>query len=308
MNMHILDKIGQALTESPKAFRLTPSPTLIMTLLVKNEEDVLEENLLFHKAMGVDGFIITDNNSTDRTMDIIEKYRAKGWVKEVINESATNYEQKKWVDRMIRKAKQNYGADWVVNADADELWYSPAGNLKKELSVTHANVLDCEMRSAYPEEGKPFWEWTKMVKPVDDPRRYGLSAYSIFTRQYKKVIHRTTCYLQISMGNHKVVMLPKRSVPALVRVYHYNVRGEQHFIEKMVNGGLQLEHQSSQHVGRHWRYFYKLYQEGRLKGEYARVIGAHAYDRLCADGFIYRDTTIADFFREKDILKAMDRS
>lgn len=106
--------------------------------------------------MGVDGFIITDNNSTDRTSEIIRKYKEKGWVKEVIEETATNYEQKEWVDRMIWKAKTVYKADWVINADADELWYSPSGNLKTELSATHVNVLNCEMRSVYPEEGKPI--------------------------------------------------------------------------------------------------------------------------------------------------------
>lgn len=294
--MHILNKIGQALAESPRAFKLTPSPTLIMTLLVKNEEDVLEENLLFHKAMGVDGFIITNNNSSDHTLDIIEKYREKGWVKEVIEETATNYRQKEWVDRMIWKAKHEFHADWVVNADADELWYSPAGNLKAELTDTHANVLNCEMLSVYPEEGKPFWTWNKIVRPVSDARRYDLSPYSIFARQNKKVIHRTTCYVQISMGNHKVVMIPKRSQQAQVRIYHYNIRGKQHFIGKMINGGQQLEQQSSKHVGRHWRYFYQLYKDGKLDAEYARVVGSNVYDRLRADGYLYRDNTIADFF------------
>ena len=53
-----------------------------MTLLVKTKKGMLEENLQFHKAMGVDGFIITDNNSTDSTPDIIRKYKQKGWIKE----------------------------------------------------------------------------------------------------------------------------------------------------------------------------------------------------------------------------------
>lgn len=298
MSLYLLKKVGFALAESFKAFRLTPSPRLIMTLLVKNEEDVLEDNLLFHKAMGVDGFIITDNNSTDRTSEIIRKYKEKGWVKEVIEETATNYEQKEWVDRMIWKAKTVYKADWVINADADELWYSPSGNLKTELSATHVNVLNCEMRSVYPEEGKPFWQWDKMVKAVSEPELYDLSLYSLFERQNKKVIHRATCYLQISMGNHKVTIFPKRSEFGKIRVYHYNIRGKQHFMEKMINGGKQLEQHSSKHGGRHWRYFYQLYKEGKLEMEYERVIGSPTFDKLCKDGFIYVDTTIPEFFKK----------
>mgnify|MGYP002971383646 CR=1 FL=1 len=220
-----------------KTFRKAPPSQLIMTLLVKNEESMLEENLLFHKAMGVDSFIITDNNSTDSTPEIIRKYKQKGWIKEVIEEKATDYEQKEWVDRMIWKAKTIYKADWIINADADELWYSPSGNLKTDLSATHANVLNCEMRSVYPEENQPFWQWDKVVKPVSEPERYDLSTYSIFERQNKKVIHRSAGYTQISMGNHKVTMLPQLSTDSGIRIYHYNIRGKQQFLEKMINGG-----------------------------------------------------------------------
>lgn len=81
MLMPLLNKIANVLEEVPQTFRRTSNPKLIMTLLVKNEEDILEENLCFHKAMGVDGFIITDNNSTDSTPDIIRKYKQKGGLK-----------------------------------------------------------------------------------------------------------------------------------------------------------------------------------------------------------------------------------
>lgn len=157
MMLYMLKKIGYALRDVFHTLRKTSDPRLVMTLLVKNEEAMLEENLLFHKAMGVDGFIVTDNNSTDRTMDILEQYRQKGWILEIIRETAENYEQKSWVDRMIWKAKTVYHADWIINADADELWYAPSGNLKDELSATSANVLNCRINSVYPEEEKPFW-------------------------------------------------------------------------------------------------------------------------------------------------------
>ena len=209
VNRYIFHKIVCAVRDLPRTFRRLPTPRLIMTLLVKNEEELLEKNLLFHKAMGVDAFIVTDNNSADGTYGIIEKYRRKGWVVDVIRETATGYEQKEWVDRMIWRAKTSFGADWVINADADEFWYAPSGSLKKELSKSRANVLTCEVRSMYPEEDKPFWQWSKAVRPVTDLEAYDLSLYSLFERQNRKVIHRTDGYLQISMGNHKVRMLPQ---------------------------------------------------------------------------------------------------
>ena len=45
MDMFLLQKIGVALVECFKTFCYTSSPQLIMTLLVKNEEGMLEENL-----------------------------------------------------------------------------------------------------------------------------------------------------------------------------------------------------------------------------------------------------------------------
>ncbi len=300
--LFLLRKIAYSIAESYKAFRLTPSPYIVMTILVRNEEDVLEQNLLFHKAMGVDAFIITDNNSTDGTLEIIRKFQRKGWVKEVILEKGTNHDQKVWVDRMVWKAKTVYKADWVINADADELWYAPTGNLKNELSSTHANVINCEVRNIYPEEGKPLNQWDKVVKAVDDLEKYDLSCYSLFEHLYKKVLHRTTCYIQISNGNHKVVMLPKYSKNIGIIVYHYPNRGKIHFMRKMINGGKSMEQNPSKHAARHWRYFYQLYKEGKLEAEYDRVIGAHRFDELCKDGYIQTDTTLVEFFKKNQII------
>ena len=39
---------------------------LFMTLLLRDEEDIVRENLDFHLAQGVDRVIVTDNGSEDR--------------------------------------------------------------------------------------------------------------------------------------------------------------------------------------------------------------------------------------------------
>ena len=293
---YFLKKIGMAVFQMHRFFHKPVSPKLVMTLLVKNEEFMLEQNLLFHKSMGVDYFIVTDNNSTDSTMEILRKYQQKGWILEIIEETAENYDQKKWVDRMIWKAKQTYHADWVINADADELWHSPSGNIKNELKTAKGNVLECKVNSVYPEEGKPFWKWNYKVEYVLNHEMYNLSQYSIFERQNKKVIHRTDGYLQISMGNHKVGMCPLWKQQCDIQVYHYTVRGRKAFIEKMINGGQQLEQRKKKHGGRHWRYFYQLYKENKLEEEYKRVIGEEFFKQLKADGFIIPDSTISDYF------------
>ena len=51
MSNLLLSKIGHVISEFPLAFKQTKEVKLFMTLLVKNEEGMLEENLQFHKAM-----------------------------------------------------------------------------------------------------------------------------------------------------------------------------------------------------------------------------------------------------------------
>ena len=298
MSMYFMKKLAVALCNLPKSFKYTPSPTLIMTLLVKNEEDILEQNLIFHKSMGVDGFIVTDNNSSDGTQAIIQKYIQKGWIKKCILQTDTNYEQKKWVDHMVWMAKTEFHADWIINADADELWYSPSQNLKNELSHTQKNVLRCKMHNIYPEEDKPIWYWNRIINSVADYEKYDLSTYSIFERQNCKVIHRAAGYLQISMGNHKVTMFPQKSLDSDISIYHYCIRGKQHFLTKMINGGKQLEQHKGRHGGRHWRYFYSLHKQGLLEQEYERVIGNNVFDQLVKEGYIVEDNTIGRYYDE----------
>ena len=53
-----------------------PRVKLAMTLIVRNEADIIEDNLRYHRAQGVDFFIVLDNGSTDGTLEILESLRA----------------------------------------------------------------------------------------------------------------------------------------------------------------------------------------------------------------------------------------
>ena len=77
-----------------------------MVLMVKNEEDIIEENIRFHAKMGVDNFVIMDNNSDDLTLEII-KNLAKEFEITIIEEKGI-YAQSKWMTKLAKIAKKKY--------------------------------------------------------------------------------------------------------------------------------------------------------------------------------------------------------
>ncbi len=296
---NIFLKIFVALKESlmpPKGY---DSPRLIMTLLVKNEERVLEQNILFHKAMGVDAFIITDNNSTDRTPQIIQKYIDKGWVVESFMDYDTKHLQKKKVDRMVWCAKNKHNADWVINCDADEFWYSPQGNLKSEMTED-INVLTCKSINVYPEKGVDFWKWDMVIKPMPDTTKYNLSPYNLFRRYTYKVAHSTRGYVRISMGNHKVMMAPRRKRDSEIIIYHYSIMDLQSFIYKTAQTRPQLTTKRGRRKSqsRHWKHFSNVYKAGGLNVEYDNIIGSAHFKEFQRMGYIYRDCSVMNILKK----------
>jgi Glycosyl transferase family 2 len=105
---------------------------LVMTLKVRDEADILEDNLRYHRALGVDFFVVTDNGSVDGTSEILERY-AKAGLAHVIRIETSNLRdnEEDWTTRMARLAATEFEADWIFHDDADELWWPVEGTLKE---------------------------------------------------------------------------------------------------------------------------------------------------------------------------------
>ena len=114
---------------------------LVMTLLVRDEEDIVRENLDFHLAQGVDQVIVTDNGSEDATAEILREYESQG-VLRLLFEASDDYSQGRWVTRMAGWRPPS-GADWVINNDADEFWWPRAGIPEDRSSSSSATRSAC---------------------------------------------------------------------------------------------------------------------------------------------------------------------
>src|ERR1017187_8543560 len=102
---------------------------LVMTLLVRNEVDVIEANLEYHLAQGVDFVIVTDHGSEDGTDELLRRYEQAGVVT-VLHEEGEGHDQSVRVTRMAQLALTQHCAAWVINNDADEFWWPLSGSLR----------------------------------------------------------------------------------------------------------------------------------------------------------------------------------
>jgi hypothetical protein len=107
-----------------------------MTFKVRDEADVLEDNLRFHRALGVDFFIVTDNGSVDGTKEILERWVEAGLARvlEAPGEQMSKAGDR-WLTRMARLAASEHDADWVLHNDADEFWWPLEGTLRETLAA-----------------------------------------------------------------------------------------------------------------------------------------------------------------------------
>jgi hypothetical protein len=247
---------------------------LVMTLLARNEEDIIEECIKFHLNHGVDFIIATDNGSIDNTRNIFLKYQEQG-VLHLIDELEHNYDQATWVHNMIMLAKKKYKADWIINVDADEFWYCNYGNLKLALpDQKKSNVLfvGAIQVTAIDNEDPVF-----AIPKTISGRVSGLF----------KCLHTSRFYKRNIMGNHDVKMVPffkKASTSLDIVIFHFSVRSYKHYERKIINGVRALDQHPRQIVtnrinnntkgraGAHIRSTYDLYQQGKLREFYEREL------------------------------------
>ena len=90
--MRFYNSARRAFAAIPSLFRRAAQPRLVMTLLCRNECDIIAEQITFHLAMGVDFVLATDNCSSDRTPEILEDFQKIGKLRLM---RAPRYEQAK---------------------------------------------------------------------------------------------------------------------------------------------------------------------------------------------------------------------
>jgi hypothetical protein len=237
---------------------------LVMTLVVRDEEEVLERNLDYHFAQGVDFALVTDHDSSDGTPEILERYAREGRVR-VFTERGAGHDQARRVTRMARIAAVEHDADWVINNDADEFWWPQLGSLRDAFAAIPAEYGQIEVRRRNflprPDDGQPFFRRMVYREAASlNPSALPLEA---------KVAHRGDPEVVVAAGNHRLLTNGLRPLPLaeLVEIFHMPMRTYEQFEHKVVQIGEGYENlpDRAEGDGRDQLKLLEVYRAGRLR-------------------------------------------
>ncbi len=272
---------------------------LIVTVLARDEADVIDAQVAFHLNAGADFVIATDNNSRDGTTEILGRYERDG-VLRLIHEPAEGLRQGEWVTRMARLAATDYRADWVINTDADEFWWPRGGSLKEVLAAVPAEygIVEGFWRSFVPrpDDGGIFAErMTARLSqhaPINDP--------TSFYRPVIKVAHRADPNVKVGRGNHALAGSGLRPLTTWhpLEVLHFPLRSRTQWARKIeLQGDAFTKHIERSGTGYHMKGYGAL-RAGRIEEQYeSLVVGDAALERGLADGTLAIDTRLRDALR-----------
>ena len=269
---------------------------VVMTLLVRDEADIVDEQIAFHLNAGVDFVLATDNRSRDATTEILERYEREGSLR-LIREPGEDLRQTEWVTRMARLAATEHGADWVLNTDADEFWW-PQGSGFREL-LEAVPVRFGVVRGAWrnfvprPDDIRPFYE--RMTARLATPafHHHPLSTHS-------KSAHRGVADVRVGRGNHEAFgsgLLPLRGWYP-IEVLHFPVRSLEHCVRKYVTQFVALERNAEKGIPNHMADAYRAWKADRLEEFYEPlVVDDEALARGLEDGTLALDTRLREVLR-----------
>jgi Glycosyl transferase family 2 len=272
---------------------------LVMTLLARDEADVIEPWLDFHLNAGADFVVATDNRSEDGTTDVLERFAREGHL-HLIREPGDDLRQDAWVTRMARLAATEFGADWVINSDADEFWWPRGASLAQVLQSVppRYGMLGAFLRTFAPRpDGEGLFAERLTVRfsalaPINDPA-------SLF-KPIRKVVHRGHPEIRLSRGNHAVIDSPFAPLRGWfpIEVLHFPLRSLAQCEHKARLQGEAWKHINRAPTAYHAQMFEAL-ESGRIADYYeSLVVSDEEVDHGVETGRLVVDTRLRDALRQ----------
>jgi hypothetical protein len=290
-----MSPVSRAVLGAPQVTGAVRRGTLAMTLVVRDEEDILETNLRYHLAQGVDFIYALDHNSVDATPDILRSFEQMG-VLRMLREGGEVHDQAPRVTRLARLAHDELGADWVINNDADEFWWPAVGDLKDLLCAIPQpfEVLVARRHDFIPRpDGPPAFHDRMLWRRAESRTPSG-------QRLEAKAAHRGDARIVVAPGNHDVQAPALRRAPALplVEVLHYPARDYEQFVRKTLHTGRGYELLAGRDptTGIDQLLLLELYRRGELRDYFDRwALPDEEIEAAVCAGHVVRDVRLRDY-------------
>lgn len=264
---------------------------IVQTLVVRDEIDIVGDQIAYHLNAGVDFVIASDHDSKDGTTEVLESFARDGSL--CLVRQTGEMQDSVWRTAMARMAATEYAADWIINTDADEFWMPRHGTLKDVLLAVpeRFGVVWALTRHfvPQPDDGQSFAERMTVrfssAAPLNDPT----SAY----RPHAKVAHRTDPDIVVLYGSHDVHSSASRLIdwyPA--DVLHFPFRTQHQWEQKGVRRAF-VDKSLGQYVRAH-----DAAERGRTANVYDSLVVDDATVKAGRnDGSLVVDTRLRDALR-----------
>ena len=256
---------------------------LVMTLLVKDEVDIIKYNIDYHLAHGVDFIIAADNGSQDGTREILQFYEREGKLLFVdINDRI--FVQNIINDELAQLAKKKYGAKYIFHCDGDEFWVPKKGNIKKvfkkykDHDVSIAQVVNVLLEDRGGFESFPNDSVYAVCDPLDavdlvqESMREGIFVYRYLPKVLLNMTRQNIC---VTPGNHYVINPQMYNIKNIddISVLHFPIRSKSQFLKKTLKGKIALSmHKTPKFQSYHWKMWHKAFLLGNLEYEYKQTL------------------------------------
>jgi len=218
--------------------------------MAKNNADVIESHIRYHLTM-LDGMIILENGSTDKTLEILKLLKNEGLPLYILEDTDRKFEQGIKTNKLLLKAVNEFDADIIVPLDVDEfLITTNRGNPRKTLEEIEPNTF-------YRVKWKTYVpDFTKNENEKFIPAKITMVRDESFEEYYKVILPKELVKdykVEFTLGNHGLIYdhnkydgIINRVTHPDLRLAHFPIRSKGQTISKVTVG-----------------WIYNLYRPGR---------------------------------------------
>ncbi|QNT79061.1 glycosyltransferase family 2 protein [Entomobacter blattae] len=241
-------------------------------LMVKNEADVISENLWWLYFIGVRRFIVINNKSTDNTGELVKDFQKYADHVEVIiidDPIIAHYQSEKTTSAYVMANLLWPDLRWIIPVDADE-FFIPQNSLETLDSVpeTIDAVVVTKLIHCHYSFYKPSTALTNLLQEM----AYRCPLFAV----PPKIVVRAHLEAHIAQGNHFIKKKTQEvahytgGLSYGLYIREFPNRSFEYFLDKIRNGARAIMEARKHHPersigGEHWLEYYTIYQQQGLE-------------------------------------------